>query len=449
MTTSKRNDVCTKLRVNRVFNYNYNIRKEFGQQVNIAVNQGGTSSGKTYAIIQLLFVLCINGEIMAEFQDSSHFDNAIQVRVIAKELTRLRNDALKIARSLNATVFRDFGIKENKSECKFSFPNGSEIVFIGLEDEEKAKNGKFHYTYISEATAVSYAVFEQAYIRTSVFTFIDYNPSKKFWAHIHLLEPDGDYHEVAKCIRSTYKDNEENLSSQTINGILHKASKDDNFRRVYLEGKLGRLETLVFPNYEIINQRPANHRLKNHFLGLDFGVNDPTTLVLTADYYDDNDVYLGVYIEELFYLRGLNTKQIIQNIIDSTAVWREQIMPDKTWLLYADSAGKLTISDIAPVLNQIKIQVYPATKGAGSIMAGIMHLKEAGIFINRRSKNTIDEFAGYEFIKDRNGMITDQPQDENNHAIDAAKYSRTKRMKVTPIERAREFKQQKQKSTEP
>lgn len=431
-----------QLHVNRVFNWNYNVRKEYGQHINIAVNQGGTSSGKTYACIQLLFVLCLNGEIMAEFQDESHFGNAIQVRVVAKELTRLKNDALKIARALNSTTFKHFGIKENKSECKFTFPNGSEIIFLGLEDGEKAKAGKFHYTYVSEATAINFEVFEALYIRTTVFMFIDYNPSKKFWAHIHLLEPMGYYTKFAKCIRSTYLDNIENLNNQTITNIEEKAKKDDNFRRVYLEGKLGKLETLIFPNHEIIDQRPDINRLKNVYLGLDFGVNDPTTLVLTADYYDDKDNFLGIYLEELFFERGLNTKQIIEKIIVSTAIWREKLMPDKGWIVFADSAGKITINDIAPSLNVMRIQIFPANKGQGSVMAGIMHFKENPIYINRVSKNAIDEILGYEYIKDRNGIITDEPIDENNHTIDAARYSQNKRMQQTAVERAKRLKKE-------
>lgn len=432
-----------RLHVNRVFNYNYEIRRNFGQDICIAVNQGGTSSGKTFAIIQLLFVLCANGEIMAEFQDESHFGNAIQVRVISKELPRLKNDALKIARKLFSEIFADFGVKENKSECKFTFPNGSEMVFLGLEDEEKAKNGKYDYTYVSEATAVSYAVFDQLYFRTSVFTFIDYNPSRKFWAHIHLLDPKGELHKFAKCIRSTYKDNEENLKPQIINTILHKASKSDNWRRVYLEGKLGRLETLVFPNYEVIDKRPDNRLLKHHTLGLDFGVNDPTTLVLTADYYNERGERLGVYVEELFYKRGLNTIGIIDNIIHATQEWREILLGEREYLIiYADSAGKLTIDDITPTINQYKIKVFAADKSNGSVGRGILHLQSEGIYINRKSLNAIEEFSGYEFIKNRDGNITDCPIDKDNHVIDAVRYSRKDRMQQWAIEHGLKIKEQ-------
>lgn len=446
MTTNRFIDKT--LKVNRVFNYNYEVRREFGQHISIAVNQGGTSSGKTYSIIQLLFLLCLNGEIMDELQDESHFDNAIQVRVISKELPKLKNDALKIAKRIFSTTFSNMGIVENKSDCKFTFPNGSEMVFLGIDDEEKAKSGKFDYTYISEATAVSYAVFEQLFMRTTVFMFIDYNPSKQFWAHIHLLDKYGDYYAFSKCIRTNYLDNVENLKPKTINGILHKAQKDDNFRRVYLEGKLGRLETLVFPNYEIINERPNNAYLKNHTLGLDFGVNDPTVLMLTADYYDANENYLGVYVEELFYKRGIKkTSGIIDNIISSTAEWRRLMEnEDKVWIIYADSSAKLTIGDLSPVLNQYRMQIFPANKAAGSIMQGIRHLQENGLYVNRKSTNTIDEFAGYEFLKDRDGRITDNPIDENNHAIDSVRYSRTRRMITLPIEQAKKLREDIQKS---
>lgn len=437
------NELVKTLHVNRVFNWNYEIRREYGQHINIAVNQGGTSSGKTYAIIQLLFVLCANGEIMAEFQDESHFGKPVRVRVVSEALTALKLDALDIARQIYNSTFAAFGVTENRSECKFIFPNGSQMIFLGLQEIEKAKKGKYHYTYVSEATSISYAVFDQIHTRTTVFTFIDYNPSRKFWAHIHLLDPKGELHKFAKCIRSTYKDNEENLEAQTINTILHKASKSDNWRRVYLEGKLGRLETLVFPNYEVIDKRPDNRLLKHHTLGLDFGVNDPTTLVLTADYYNERGERLGVYVEELFYKRGLNTIGIIDNIIHATQEWREILLGEREFLIiYADSAGKLTIDDITPTINQYKIKVFAADKSNGSVGRGILHLQSEGIYINRKSLNAIEEFSGYEFIKNRDGNITDCPIDKDNHVIDAVRYSRKDRMQQWAIEHGLKIKEQ-------
>jgi len=277
--------------------------------------------------------------------------------------------------------------------------------------------------------------------------FILFNPtSKRHWIHKRFYidgRPNPKWFDDHEFIHTTYKDNEENLKPQIINTILHKASKSDNWRRVYLEGKLGRLETLVFPNYEVIDKRPDNRLLKHHTLGLDFGVNDPTTLVLTADYYNERGERLGVYVEELFYKRGLNTIGIIDNIIHATQEWREILLGEREFLIiYADSAGKLTIEDITPTINQYKIKVFAADKSNGSVGRGILHLQSEGIYINRKSLNAIEEFSGYEFIKNRDGNITDCPIDKDNHVIDAVRYSRKDRMQQWAIEHGLKIKEQ-------
>ena len=51
---------------------------------------------------------------------------------------------------------------------------------------------------------------------------------------------------------------------------------DENWRHIYGEGKLGKVEGLVYPHFDQVEQMPDG----DGFYGLDFGYsNDPTVLV--------------------------------------------------------------------------------------------------------------------------------------------------------------------------
>ena len=86
--------------------------------------------------------------------------------------------------------------------------------------------------------------------------------------------------------------------------------------------------------------------------------------------------------------------------------------------VYADSADPRLIDEIA--LGGVII--YPTQKGAGSIIAGIEKIKDMELFVTKRSYNLQKELRNYVWAKDKDGNYINQPEDANNHCLDAIRY---------------------------
>ena len=140
------------------------------------VNQGGTSSGKTYSIMQLLFVRAMEkyGQV---------------ITVVGQDIPNLKKGSYRDAKNIrNASpVLQMWFPKINEGERIFYCINGSIIEFTSYKDAQDAKNGKRNILFVNEANGIPFDIFWQLYIRTSDEIFIDYNPSARFWVHEKLL----------------------------------------------------------------------------------------------------------------------------------------------------------------------------------------------------------------------------------------------------------------------
>ncbi len=136
----------------------------------IVVNQGGTSSGKSYSIMQVLITMAISNRNWT-------------ITVVGGTIPKLKEDVMRITAeivSMNPNVGR-FVKSFNIADRIYTFTTGSLIEFKSFEDSEQAKGSKRQVLYISEATRISYDIFFEAYYRTTTKTFIDFNPTAKFW----------------------------------------------------------------------------------------------------------------------------------------------------------------------------------------------------------------------------------------------------------------------------
>ena len=86
--------------------------------------------------------------------------------------------------------------------------------------------------------------------------------------------------------------------------------------------------------------------------------------------------------------------------------------------MVADSADPRLIQEI----SNGGIKIYPVEKGQGSGNAGIDKMQGMEIFITRRSYNLQREFRNYVWAKDKDGNYINEPEDHDNHGIDAARY---------------------------
>jgi phage terminase large subunit len=349
------------------------------------VNQGGTSSGKTYTLMQVLIYFAL-------------VDNGCVITVAGQDLPNLKVGAMRDAKTIinNNDWLRNY-FKFNESSSFFQGVNGSIIEFKSYQNEQDAKNGKRDYLFLNEANGVSYAIFWQLSIRTRKKVYIDYNPSERFWAHNELIG-----REDVKLIISDHRGNpfltkEEHERIENI--------EDEELHKVYARGLTGKLSGVIFPNFAIVDELPKTDEWKLFGFGLDFGfTNDPTALVKVVLAHGE------LYVDLLIYDTGLTNPKIAEKAKAEGVTRKTQII--------ADSAEPKSIAE----LNNLGLWVVPTLKGKDSILLGIDILQRYKINVTRRSTALIEELQSYKWEENKDGKKTNKPIDDFNHAIDALRY---------------------------
>ena len=78
--------------------------------------------------------------------------------------------------------------------------------------------------------------------------------------------------------------------------------------------------------------------------------------------------------------------------------------------------------DSIAFLRAVGFNAVPCDKGKDSIAYGIALMKSYRIYICRSSQEIQGEFENYCYKKNPDGSFSDDPEDANNHAIDAIRY---------------------------
>lgn len=357
----------------------------------IVVQQGGTWSGKTYGIMQCLFSLAINRP------------NAV-ITVVGQDIPNLKRGALRDAQMIvdSSPILKDKIESYNASDRIYKFYSGSIIEFVSYANEQDARNGKRDFLFINEANGITWNIAEQLINRTRVRTFIDYNPSAPFWAHEKLIQPRKFGNKSVKFVRSWHVHNTF-LTADQHEHIEKRTAEDPEWGRVYGRGNTGKVEGLVFRNWDTVDAIPTVAELIAY--GMDFGyTNDPTAIVEVRRL--DNELYVDL----IAYETGLTNPDIVNKLRDkgiSTGI-------------VADSAEPKSIAEI----RAHGIWVDPAEKGKDSIVNSIDILKRYKIHVTSRSGALIRELNGYKWKEDRlTGARLAEPADrQQDHAIDALRY---------------------------
>lgn len=364
------------------------------------VHSGGTSSGKTYSIVQALFTL------------ASY--NKLTITITGQDRPNLMVGPYRDAQEIVANdPFLQKRITDlNKARMTYTFITGAIIEFDSRSDQQDAKQGKRDILFANEANGISYEVFEEMNMRTSLLSIIDFNPTAQFWAHEKLLiNPDTIW------INTTFLDNPF-IKDSVRQGILAYEPTPENIKRgtantyrwkVYGLGEIGKLEGLVFPDWKITNEFPAEYKWR--VFGLDFGfTNDPTALI------EIRYAHGNLYFKQHIYETMLTNPDIAEKIK------RLEIKDE----IIADSAEPKSIQE----LNNMGLNVKGAVKGADSINQGIDAIKRYNLYIDSQSKQLIEEFSSYCWKKDKDGKSLNRPVDKYNHGIDALRYALSHKLLV-------------------
>lgn len=355
------------------------------------VIQGGMRAGKTVAIMIILTGY-------AESYPHS------KITVVGQSYNHLKDGPLDDFKNIMRETQRWDDERLNKTELNYEFPNGSVLQFRSI-DKMKAHGLSRDVLYVNEANAFTYETFDQLASRTEDFVILDYNPSSKFWAHEELVE--GKHKDRTSFTILTYKDNEA-LSKQLVENIESHRPKEgeepSNYWTVYGLGQIGSLEGNVYSGWiEDSVENITNGTLVRY--GLDFGFsNDESALVAV---YDLGDNKLGI-LEKVFQKGVLNSQY--QAIFAS-----KEINPNI--LIIADSARPEAIAEI----KSAGYRIVGADKNAGSVLRGIERVSEKQIYYN--GENLKREYLSYAWRKKRSGETLDEPQDGNDHLLDALRYA--------------------------
>ena len=220
-----------------------------------------------------------------------------------------------------------------------------------------------------------------------------FNPTDAFhWIKLKVIDKETDIEEVV----STYRDNPF-LSKEYIELLESTKDQDINYWRIYAEGQWGSLENVIYNNWKEVSEYPVPQKT---IFGLDFGFNNPSTLIeigLTED---------GIFLKERLYNSSLTNMDLI--------TWAKKELASNV-IIYADCAEPARIEE----MKRHNLNVYPADK---SVKDGIDFVKRQKLFITSDSSNILKEIRGYSY-KQKDGHSIDEPIKLNDHTMDAIRYA--------------------------
>lgn len=374
----------SELRTTRTFEF---TARSLAAGARIIANKGGTRSGKTYGIMQLLVVIAAFGK------------KAKMIDVVSESMPHLKRGALRdfddILDGFGFMDGRDYA--SNLSDRVYKFPAGSEIRFFPADNWGKVKGSSRDMLFINECNRLPWETFRQLSVRTRRSVILDWNPDSEFWYELHGLDT---RQGTAECV-TTYKDNPYLTPEQVAEIEANRA--DEEWWKVYGLGQTGQRRGLVYDNWRQVAAIPQGAEFVAR--GLDFGfVNDPTAIV---------DVYKAeggrLVLDCVLYRKGLTN--------DKIAAFLRDMQGDTI----ADSAEMKSITEIRN--SGIRGHIFPAKKGADSIRAGIDILRKHELLVTQRSLDLVRELRNYRWREDPvTGQPLNVPVDKDNHALDAVRY---------------------------
>jgi len=346
---------------------------------------GGTRSGKTYAILQFLIV--------------KGLESPQTITVVRRTIPSLKRTVIKDFKDIliNIGIWNEDNFNISDRIYKLG---DSTIQFVNSDDPEKLRGLKSDILFIDEASELDEESWFQLSIRTSGKIILAYNPT---------VSPYSWLRQMGDCDRyvTTYKDNPY-LPTEMIKAIEELEIKNPKYWKIYGKGEFAPNDKAVF-QFDIVDDADGDFVA----FGLDFGFSsDPTALVAVYKKGDE------LHLEELLYEKGLVTSDIVDRL--------RKLDIDKSHEIWCDSSEPRLIEEI----YRSGFNAKPVTKGKDSIKFGIGVMNNHNIKIVKKSQNLINEMYAYQYITDKHGYTTDNPEGGLDHLIDAARYACMMRLSV-------------------
>ena len=360
---------------------------------------GGAGSGKSYFITQKIIIRCCN--------------EPIKVLVCRRYGSTLRNSCFSLFKEILTKWKLTPYLKIRETDFNIKFPNGSEIIMVGLDEETKLLSlNNISTVWIEEAYEVPKPIVEQLNLRLrgkadNQQIIMSYNPiSKNSWLYDFCeVNPP----ESFRYLKTTFRDNPF-LNKEYIQSLESLYTRNPAKARVFCDGEYGvDSEGLVITNWrqEAFDAMELASQGLEHRAGMDLGWIDKSAIIDSL--YDRKNKIIYVFNE--FYKSGCQLSELASAITD---------MNLKKTKLYIDAAEPRAIQ----FFKQEGINAYPCKKGKDSVKAGLMFLQDNLIIVHPNCKNFINELENFSYIKSKQtGEWTEDTTHEWSHAIDACRYA--------------------------
>lgn len=362
------------------------------------VYMGSAGSAKSYFITQKLILRCLNEKI--------------KILVCRRTASTIRNTCFSLFKDVISKWKLTEFVKIRESDFNIKFPNGSEIIFMGLDEETKLLSlNAIGTIFIEEAYEVPKPIVEQLNLRLRGNTankqiIMAFNPiSKNHWLY--------DFCEVNPpesfiYVHSTYKDNPF-LDDEYVHELEELYVRNPAKARVFCDGIWGiDAEGLVIQNWkeEKFDPMELSSQGLEHRVGMDLGWIDKSAIIETL--YDKKNHIIYVFNE--FYKSGCQLSEL------ADAIRNMNLQKSK---IYVDAAEPRSIQ----YFKNEGINAVGCAKGKDSVKAGLMFLQDNLIIVHPRCIHFIAELENFSYIKSKQtGEWTENTTHEWSHAIDACRY---------------------------
>ena len=360
---------------------------------------GSAGSAKSYFITQKLIIRALNEKI--------------KILVCRRYGTTLRNTCFSLFKDILAKWKLTEYVKIRETDFTIRFPNGSEIIFMGLDEETKLLSlNNIGAIFIEEAYEVPKPIVEQLNLRLRGNTenqqiLMAWNPiNRNHWLY--------DFCEVTPpqsfiYLHSTFRDNPF-LNAQYIKELEEMYTRNPARARIFCDGLWGvDSEGLVITNWQEKEFNPMELAAAGleHRAGMDLGWIDKSAIIDTL-YDRDNHT---IYVFNEFYKSGCQLSELATAIKDMN-LHRTKV--------FVDAAEPRSIQ----FFKNEGIRAEACAKGKDSVKAGLMFLQDNMIIVHPKCRNFINELENFSYIKSKQtGEWTEDTTHEWSHAIDACRYA--------------------------
>ena len=360
---------------------------------------GSAGSGKSYTIAQRIIIRCTK--------------EPLRVLVCRRYATTLRNSCFALFKEILTKWQLLPYVKIKETDMSITFPNGSQIIMVGLDTEEKLLSlTNISTVWVEEAYEVEKSKVEQLNLRmrgtaANQQLILSWNPiSKHSWLYDFTVKNPP---ENSVFIHSTYKDNPF-LNPEYVQALDEMEIRNPEKYRVYGRGEWGVDSSgLVIKNWktEAFDAMELAAAGLEHRAGMDLGWIDKSAIIDTL--YDKANHTIYVFNE--FYKSGCQPSELAAAIKDMNLAKSK---------IKVDAAEPRTIQ----FFRNEGINAEGAAKGKDSVKAGLMFLQDNLIIVHPKCQNFITELENFSYIKSKQtGEWTEDTTHEWSHAIDACRYA--------------------------